>query len=497
MKRFWAFFLCLILSFTFCACNKSTETDDVTPFWEREDEQETKTAPLFSLPYLANETLDPIACPDGVNQAVSGLIYEGLFVLNDKFEAEKQLCDEYTYDAARKTYEFSIRENVRFSDGATLQASDVIASLKRAQNSARYGARFADVVSFAAPDSDTVRIILQIDNAAFPAVLDIPIVKAGTENRFIPLGTGPYCQATQSDLLVPNTVWWQGEKQPLKQIQLVELKSESNATSLFSAYDINLLVTHLGTVEPFGKDISVNVTDVPSAELLYLGCNFYRAATASAQMRRALSLGIDRKNIVSAYLAGHAAATDVPLSPASTYYDRPSADYLPSAYADALSAIHPSHTALTLIVNEDNSYKVSLAQAIAASLSAGSVSVNVRVLPWTDYCNALASGSYDLYLAQTRLTADFNSSPLFTPGGSLQYGAHSDETASALYAYLSAPGKKTAAAFCNAFAENMPFIPIAFLSMSVMRQSNFSCKITPSPTTPFYRFDQWVFEDKK
>ena len=497
MKRFLAFLLALACSLSLCACNKSTETDDTTPFWEREDKPEEKTAPLFSLPYLANETLDPISCPDGVDQTISGLIYEGLFILNDRFEAENQLCDHYTYDPASKTYEFFIRKNVKFSDGATLQASDIVASLKRAQNSARYGARFADVVSLFAPDSDTVRFVLQTDNAAFPALLDIPIVKSGTENRFIPLGTGPYCQAAEGNVLVPNTVWWQGKSQPLGKIQLVESKNESNVTSLFSAYDVNLLLTNLGTSEPFGKDISVNVTEVPSTVLLYLGCNFYRTATASGEVRRALSLGIDRKNLVSAYLAGHAVASDVPLSPASQFHTRQTADYLPSAYTDALAAMHRPYTALTLIVNEDNAYKVSVAKAIAASLSAGGIAVGVRVLSWTDYCNALALGNYDLYLGEARMTADFNSAPLFTAGGSLNYGgARSEETASALRAYLSSPSKETAVAFCDAFSEAMPLIPIAFLSMSVVRQSNFSCKITPSPTTPFYRFDKWKFEKK-
>lgn len=67
---------------------------------------------------------------------------------------------------------------------------------------------------------------------------------------------------------------------------------------------------------------------------------------------------------------------------------------------------------LTLIVNEENSYKVSMASRIASQLSQYDLRVTVRTMSWSSYTQALRSGNYDLYYAECRLTADWDLTPL-------------------------------------------------------------------------------------
>ena len=50
-----------------------------------------------------------------------------------------------------------------------------------------------------AQDAHTLVITLTRSNGSFPALLDIPIVKVGTENDLVPLGTGPYVYTTAAD----------------------------------------------------------------------------------------------------------------------------------------------------------------------------------------------------------------------------------------------------------------------------------------------------------
>ena len=46
------------------------------PIMETEEEEETVTLPTaFSLPYAPDQTLDPVTCPDGIQQVVGSLLY--------------------------------------------------------------------------------------------------------------------------------------------------------------------------------------------------------------------------------------------------------------------------------------------------------------------------------------------------------------------------------------------------------------------------------------
>ena len=53
---------------------------DTTTDSEEDEDSSALHITEFSLPYLSSQTLDPINCIDGVQQNVSALLYEGLFV---------------------------------------------------------------------------------------------------------------------------------------------------------------------------------------------------------------------------------------------------------------------------------------------------------------------------------------------------------------------------------------------------------------------------------
>ncbi len=57
------------------------------------------------------------------------------------------------------------------------------------------------------------------------------------------------------------------------------------------------------------------------------------------------------------------------------------------ALADA--GLGEGHTTLTLLVNEENSFKVSMARYIASTLSTANLSIEVKTLPWEEYTAAI------------------------------------------------------------------------------------------------------------
>ena len=80
MKRLLALLGALALCLTLSGCWDPDTAPEPEDFWELEEpedavpEQSVK-ATRFTLPYLNSQTLDPIACSDGVQQVVGSLLY--------------------------------------------------------------------------------------------------------------------------------------------------------------------------------------------------------------------------------------------------------------------------------------------------------------------------------------------------------------------------------------------------------------------------------------
>ncbi len=464
------------------------EPEDVTT---QEEEAEVLLPLSFSLPYDADETLDPITCADGMQQVVGSLLYEGLFELDTQLEPQPCLCDHYTYDPETFTYVFTLRSGVLFSDGTALTAADVTKALWRAKSSHRYGARLAQMASATAGEN-TVTVVLTGANTGFPALLDIPIVKSGTEGNLVPVGTGAYYY-TQDDTgpcLLANGSWWRGGGQPAERIGLSAVSDRESMLYQFTSHDVQLITADLTGTDPISATGNVSFQDAATTIFQYLGLNTTREPLNDASVRRALSQGVNRATLTSAFLSSHALPAQFPVSPVSPLYPKDLEQaYAYDDFAQALgTAVNSRAWTLTLLVNEENSFKVSAAEYLAQTLSASGVTIEVKALPWDEYTAALAAGNFDLYYGEVKLTADWDLRPLLAAGGSLNYGGWASETTNSLLAAYASAADRTAAmeALCRHLQQQSPLIPVCFKSTSVLVQAGVVEGLTPTMTDPFY-----------
>lgn len=493
----------LLLSLTSCweedPADMSTslipgELEDETA---QEEEAEVLLPLSFSLPYDAGKTLDPITCADGMQQVVGSLLYEGLFELDTQLELQPCLCERYTYDPETFTYVFTLRSGVQFSDGSALTAADVTKALWRAKSSQRYGARLAQMTSAAAGEG-TVTVILAGANTGFPSLLDIPIVKSGTEGELVPVGTGAYyyAQDDAGPCLLANSSWWRGTEQPVERIGLSSAVDRESMLYQFTSHDVQLLTADLTGSDPISATGNVSFQDADTTIFQYLGLNTTREPFNNAAVRRAFSQGVNRAALTSAFLSGHALPAQFPVSPVSPLYpEELEQTYVYDDFAQALGEAVNSRTwTLTLLVNEENSFKVSAAEYLAQTLSASGVTIEVKALPWAEYTAALTAGNFDLYYGEVKLTADWDLRPLLAIGGSLNYGGWASETTNSLLAaYASATDRSTAMeALCRHLQQQAPLIPVCFKSTSVLVQAGVVEGLTPTMTNPFYELSSCV-----
>lgn len=456
----------------------------------------------FSLPYYQQVTLDPITCPDGAHQAIGALLYDGLYVLDRQFAPQPALAESCTYDRETFVYTIRLRSGAVFSDGSPLTAQDAAASLLRARNSSRYGGRLAEVISVT-PGEGVVYVALSRPNSSFTARLDIPIVKAGTENSAVPIGAGRYLwqEDEEGACLVPNPYSWRRQELPISRIPLVPCKDADAAAYAFLSREIQLIaydVTGTGAIRVSGRS---TYTDAPTSIMQYVGFNTDSPVFSDAALRAAAARGIDRNACVNACLLGHGAAASLPISPASALYPADaeiacSSEAYEAALADAGYAGGTERT-VTMLVSAENAFRVQAAQRIAEDLSRGDLQITVRVLPWVEFREALAAGDYDLYYGECKLTADWDLSPLLAPDGALNFSRYTDEALPDLLDRAARAGTAAIRAVAlrdlyNWLGREAPFTPVCFKNISVLLPDKAVDAIQPTAADPFYDLADWT-----
>ncbi len=496
MKRLASLFMALALlclPLTGCAqYDEDTGAEELLFPMEETPPAQTELAlpAAFSLPYLAGQPLNPLTCPDGMQQTIASLLYEGLFHLDQAMEPQPLLCASWSYDPEDLTYTLELRSDVVFSDGAPLTAADVKATLTAARSSPRYQERLADVKSISA-GGQTLTLTLSRPNTVLPALLDIPILRSGTEKSDIPTGTGPYLyDGSGTPCLIASQNWWQQAEQPVERIVLTETADWDAMAYRFASRDVQLIVTDLTGTDSVTVSGSVRCVDADTTVMQYLGINTAAAPLDNAAFRRCLSLGLNRKGLVSGLLSGHAKAAQFPISPASPLY--PSELEIPgsaTAFSEALAdcGALPERT-LRLLVNEENPFKVSIARQIAARYTAAGLAVEAVVLPWEDYTAALAAGDFDLYYGEVRLTADWDVSALLSEGGALNYAGWSETRCQPLLELCrSSPERENAVStLCRYLQNQAPILPVCFKTVSLLYETDVLEGLSPTAAEPFY-----------
>ena len=419
-------------------------------------------------------------------------------MLDESFAPQNVLCSRYEHNDDCTSYTFYLRDGVSFSDGSSLTASDVLATLRRAQESERYSARFANVASMRASNGALIVNLTRADSA-FPALLDIPIVKSGSEKNTVPLGTGPYLFVTDSDgaCLKQNPDWRSDGTLPFERIELRAVKDADTASYLFSSREVHLLSADLTSSTGDLRSADTALTDYATANMIYLGFNTQRAPLSDASLRSALAGAIDRATITTGYLAGHAEAARFPLSPHSSLYPTEMASTLASpdlaAALESAGVTENRPRTVTILVSESDSFKVSIADYLSRTLSTDVLTVSVRSLPWSDYLTALQNGNFDLYLGEVRLTANWDISSLARTGGALNYGRYADAQCNTLLdAFSLNETDQTARALYRYLAQSAPIAPIAFKTASVLTPSSLIDGLNPTVSSPFYGIEGWT-----
>ncbi len=117
---------------------------------------------LKVVPHADLTVLDPLISNAMITLQHGMMVYDTLFALDARLEAQPQMVDKYTVDAGGTKHTFTLRPGLKFHDGSEVTTKDVLASLNRWMKRSPVGLKLAaNMSAMKATDDKTFTIELK------------------------------------------------------------------------------------------------------------------------------------------------------------------------------------------------------------------------------------------------------------------------------------------------------------------------------------------------
>lgn len=316
------------------------------------------------------------------------------------------------------TIEFKIREHVKLSDGNTLDADDVVVSLKRLYDpdfKSRLQSQAAFIKDVVAVDAQTVRVITKAPTAnalsyiaTFMIAGEDSLKKYDSKEAEAPAGTGPFnyekWNKQQNLTLVKNNDYW-GEKAKIDSLVFRVIPNISTRLDELKTGSIDIATQVTPDMLPVVKANPATSIKTSQDTTLFLGTNVFKGPLQDVRVRTAITEAIDVQSIAKNLYGGTVSVLNQPVTPKSAGYSDKVPDYkYDPAHAKQLlkEAGYPDGFTLNFDGPQghymlDTDLTNALAQQLKDNLG---ITLNVQLTDYGTYWNKFLAGKAEgLYLA--------------------------------------------------------------------------------------------------
>ena len=530
IKRLLALALAAAMLFVTAGCGANDTGEGGIPISTggRDIEKGYAADRVFTLNSNSNFSLNPSVATNHSNQLICSLVYENLVEVDNNFEV---------IDGAGLITEWSVSEDGRiwtltydtthvFHDGSPVKGNDMRMSIEYCIHSDRYTGRFASVKGISWTDTQLI-IELGIPNKQFIKLLNIPVVKVGTNGDPHPLGSGPYMYNEDGTELLAFNGHNGYDHLPVDVIYLKEYFTAEDIIAAFEDSYIDVIVNDPSSYTNLNETRTFATTNMH-----YIAFNEESETCRYNNIRAALQYAFDREYLANDMMHGNGVASAVPMYPTCAVYPTELADSLSfdlekckmilqnfglkdadgDGRFDSMSGA--GELTFTMILCSDSSAKAGMAQKFARDMNSIGIGVKIYELSWDDYLKALEDGelevsdnrtvTYDMYYGEVKLRNDFDMTELlqvrdednektninFTNSQDRSYETYINN-------YLAAAdaGRATAYyAFCYYLSNNATIIPLGFEKQQIITHRGVVKGVDANAGNPLYNFAKWEID---
>ena len=352
-----------------------------------------------------DDSLDPHQTVAAGTREVLFNIFEGLVKPNSDGEMIPAVAEKYTLSEDGTTYTFTLREGVKFHNGQTVTAEDVVYSINRCAavpegQEKPLVAAFSAVKSVEALDEKTVAVTIAQRDLEFISYMTAAIIPADYENQdTAPVGTGPFkfvSRTPQQDFVMERFEDYWGAPAWLDK---VTYKICENADALVmnlngGAID---LCAHLTSAQAsqLNQNFQVLEGTMNLVQAIYL--NNQAKPFDNQLVRQALCYAIDRQGIMDMVADGHGTAVGSSIYPAFTKYFLPElVDKYPHDVAKAKELLaqagYPDGFDMTISVPNNYQPHMDTAEVVAEQLREAGINVTIQPVEWSTWLDTIYNG---------------------------------------------------------------------------------------------------------
>lgn len=444
--------------------------------------------------------------------SIYNMVYESLVTVDDNGLPQPLLAETWTETGDGKTWTFTLRENVTFSDGTPLTANDVVATCKyllaMAASEDANARGFYQTLRFmisdiSATDDRTVVIKAKRTYYGMLYALTFPVVPASQVDSPNPLGTGPYIissfEAANYLWLKVNENWWQTKPQ-VKEIMVSLFSSNKDLITAYEYGRVDTAFTRSVAASQYKSGINTLSITYNTRQLETLLLNHDAFPLGNLNVRKAIRAAIDSNLISTNVYMGMTVDADTPISSGSwLYYDQESSykynlelaqqlladegwsDTDGDGILDKVAEDGKKNFVLRLFVYEDpeNDVRFETANMIVDMLNKLKIKVNITTMTYSQEAEKLSAGAFDMALASFQMDITPDAGFLLMKGNTGNYCRYVSSEMTSLFNTLRTNQNQsdyayTMQAIQQQFTNDVPFICLFYRAGAILTRKMYT-----------------------
>lgn len=340
------------------------------------------------------DSLDPYLAKAAGTREILFNIFEGLVKPDSSGNMQPAVAESWTVSADASLYTFKLRPGLKFHNGESVTAQDVVYSLDHARGKDTGTALVSgleNIRSVTVASDGQVAVALKQADPDFLPYLTVAITPRDYSKQSTrPIGTGPFEFGSYSPqeqlVLKKNPDYWQKDRPYLDK---VVFKIEANADAAFAelqagGFDI---FPYLSEDKAGQLKASYNILRGNMNLVQLLALNNSVKPLDDARVRQALCYATDPKEIITAVAFGYGTRIGTGMIPGlKSYYDDSLTDTYQKNTAKAKQLLaqagYPNGFDLTITVPSNYVFHVNTAQVLVSQLKAVGVKASIKQVDW-------------------------------------------------------------------------------------------------------------------
>ncbi|MCA0417829.1 MAG: ABC transporter substrate-binding protein [Proteobacteria bacterium] len=329
------------------------------------------------------------------------------------------------------TYTFKLRKGVKFHDGSTLTAEDVVWNWRRYMDpktgwlcTGEYNGANGLKAEIAAPDADTVVFTLNQPSSVFLAGMarsqcgQTAIIARSSVNPDgsfkTPVGTGPFKFgewrrgeyirldrfADYADRGGPADGYVGGKKPLVDAVQFIVIPDDATAKAALMSGKLDILASVSATDAPeLRAKPDIAVTSAPTMMFSTILLQTRDPLLSNVKMRQAIAAALDFRQIAQSVTDGLVPANASIVATASRYYSseqKRGFAYDPAKAARLLKEAGYTGQRIVLMANKNERDTYETAVIAQSMLQAAGLNVDLEIVEWATQLDRYSKGNYQM-----------------------------------------------------------------------------------------------------